>query len=328
MTGHFSIIFLSSFVFGLLGAYCVSVWGSKMGLVDVPNNRSSHYKPTPKGGGVGILAAFLFASIITDISIGLYLPAAGIAILSLAGDRRELSQAFRLVIQFAAAIAFLSACSTFGGDWKWVLLLPGAVFMVGTANFYNFMDGINGIAGVTGAAGFGLLAFALYLSGAQADGWIMSAALAVSCIGFLPFNLRNRARVFMGDVGAVLLGFVFAGLVLSNSENLTDFLTYVSFLFPFYADELTTMAIRIKNGERLTKAHRSHVYQFLANELGMRHWKVSVGFGCMQLLVGLTTLAVKPHGLVAVLSVLLLYSMLFIVFGYKIRVKAAGMKAA
>ena len=86
-----------------------------------------------------------------------------------------------------------------------------------------------------------------------------------------------KARVFMGDVGSVMLGFVYAGLVVGLSYSLNDFMVLCAFLFPFYADELTTLYVRIKGErhsrlmDRLMKPHRRHLYQLLANEMGVAH---------------------------------------------------------
>ena len=76
----------------------------------------------------------------------------------------------------------------------------------------------------------------------------------------------------MGAVGSILLGFVFAGMVIWLSRSLFDFIVLAAFLFPFYADELTTMIVRLKDGDRLTRPHRKHLYQLLANEMGIPHW--------------------------------------------------------
>ena len=92
----------------------------------------------------------------------------------------------------------------------------------------------------------------------------------------------------MGDVGSILLGFVFAGMVVFLSGNLLDFICMAGFLFPFYADELNTMIVRLRDGENLTKPHRRHLYQLLANEYGIAHWKVSLGYGLFQLIVGIS----------------------------------------
>jgi len=113
-----------------------------------------------------------------------------------------------------------------------------------------------------------------------------------------------RARVFMGDVGSILIGFLFGGMVVLLSNSFLDFICLASFLFPFYADELTTMVVRIKDRENLLRPHRRHLYQLLANEKGIAHWKVSVGYGLIQLIVGLGVLGVRPFGIPAVIVLL------------------------
>ena len=156
------------------------------------------------------------------------------------------------------------------------------IFVVGTANFYNFMDGINGISGITGIIGFGMIAFYALNSGNDSHLSTLAICMSISCVGFLPFNVP-KAKVFMGDVGSILLGFVFSGMVVYLSNNVLDFICLSSFLFLFYADEFTTMIVRLKDGENLTKAHRRHLYQLLANEGKIPHWKISVAYGLLQL---------------------------------------------
>jgi Fuc2NAc and GlcNAc transferase len=122
-----------------------------------------------------------------------------------------------------------------------------------------------------------------------------------------------KAKVFMGDVGSILLGFVFAGSAVLLSKTCLYFVCLTSFLFPFYADELTTMVVRIKDGENLLRPHRKHLYQLLANEKGVAHWKVSVGYGLFQLLVGLTVLSLKSFGILVILSIIVGYFAAFTV---------------
>jgi Fuc2NAc and GlcNAc transferase len=177
------------------------------------------------------------------------------------------------------------------------------VFIVGTANYYNFMDGINGIAGITGLLGFALLAGYVNLIGGPAAVTGVPVCLSIACLGFLPLNMP-KARVFMGDIGSILLGSVFAGLIWLAAERVLDFVCMASFLFPFYVDELTTVLVRLKDGETLTKPHRRHYYQLLANEKGIAHWKVSAGYGVFQLVVGISVLMVRGYGLSAVILLL------------------------
>ena len=107
------------------------------------------------------------------------------------------------------------------------------------------------------------------------------------------------------------------------SRSFTDFLVLCSFHFPFYADELTTTYVRLRDGESLLRPHRRHIYQLLANEKGIAHWKVSVGYGVFQLAVGLSVLWIMPFGLLAVLFLLALYFIAFALFGHSVRNSAA-----
>ncbi|GAG76553.1 unnamed protein product, partial [marine sediment metagenome] len=100
----------------------------------------------------------------------------------------------------------------------------------------------------------------------------------------------------MGDVGSVLLGFTFAAIVAQLSNSFLDFVCLSSFLFTFYADELTTMFLRIKNRENLLRPHRKHLYQILANEKKFPHWQVSAGYGAVQLILGMLILSARFYG--------------------------------
>lgn len=306
-------IYFSSFVFGLIGAWVIVNFSGRLGIFDHPNERSSHNIPTPKGGGIGIFATFLFSCLYAEISVYFWLPLTLVSILAFWNDQNEFSPKWRLSFQFILILFLLIAVLSFSTDWlrhlPWILF--GTVFIVGTANFYNFMDGINGIAGITGIVGFGLLAYYIYPNQGSDTFFILSSCLSFSCLGFLPFNMP-KARVFMGDIGSILLGSVFGSIVFLSSFTLLDFFCTVSFLFPFYADELTTMAVRLRDKEKLFQAHRRHLYQLLANEKGFAHWKVSLGYGLFQFVVGGSVLSVKSLG---VIPVILLLSFYFLAFG-------------
>jgi UDP-N-acetylmuramyl pentapeptide phosphotransferase/UDP-N-acetylglucosamine-1-phosphate transferase len=182
------------------------------------------------------------------------------------------------------------------------------------------MDGINGIAGIAGVVAFGLLALFCMTSGVEEALVALSICIGLACVGFLPFNMP-RARVFMGDVGSILLGFVFAAMVVGLACSVNDFLVLCSFLFPFYADEFTTEFVRLRGGENLFTPHRRHVYQLLANETGIAHWKVSVGYGVLQALVGLGALLLHRYGVVTVTVFLGGCLAAFLGFGYRVRLR-------
>ena len=306
-------IILFSFLVSGSGAWLAMKFGDRIGISDIPNHRSSHSKVIPKGGGIGILTAFILVSLFLSIPVSLWLPSLVVALVSLwGGDKHRLSVKERLVIQFGCSIVFVvfflysrqAALSTY------ILCVPISVFIVGTLNFYNFMDGIDGIAGITGVVGFLLLWRYSRILGAEDVYGILCLALAFSCLGFLCFNLP-KAKVFLGDIGSVMLGFVFACLVINLSENMIDFIVMAGFLSPFYFDEFSTMIVRIKNGDSLVIAHRKHIYQLLANEGGISHWKVSLAYGFLQAIIGLSIIMIKPMGVYFILLSYLAYSLIF-----------------
>ena len=305
------IVFIS-LVLGFAGAWFMSRYAFRFGLLDIPNNRSSHNLPTPRGGGIGILLAFTVSCVWLDLPVGFWLPATLISLVSFFDDKLDLSPRTRLVFQFLAAFSVVvfnvQDLSSIIQNPQFKIVLPSlllivplSIFIVGTANFYNFMDGINGIAGITGAVGFALLGiFAEMYSGMPALA-LSAVCISAACIGFLPFNIP-KALVFMGDVGSILLGFVFAAFVVVLSKSVTDFFLLAAFLSTFYADALTTLFIRKRDGERLSQAHRRHLYQLFANQKGVSHWRVSACYGAAQAVIGVVLLVLRPVGWGAVME--------------------------
>lgn len=317
------MILVFAFISGVIGALVIMRFGKFVGVLDVPNERSSHTNIIPKGGGIGILIAFVGGSVFLNIPKTFWMSATVLALVSFLGDRLDIKPKIRLLIQFACGMVFLIGLihSQESPMALFFLIPPLLVFIVGAANFYNFMDGINGIAGITGAVGFLLLS--AYGNGVGVDSRYITLSLVMvaSCAGFLPFNCPY-AKVFMGDVGSILLGFAFASISLMMAGNVLDFICMTSFLFPFYVDELTTMVVRVSEGDRLTQAHRKHVYQLLVNELGVVHWKVSAGYGVAQLFIGICVIIIKPYGFWVLLPALLLFFSICAYFFSHIRTQA------
>jgi Fuc2NAc and GlcNAc transferase len=315
---------------GSMGAWLVMKSGYKIGLVDIPEERSSHSQPTPKGGGIGILIAFFFASLYLTVSWTFWLPGLMIALISFWGDKIEISPKIRLICQFLLAGTVLwklelnkflpfvnnSETAIVTTVLYLALFLIFLIFIVGTANLYNFMDGINGLAGITGVIAFFFLGVVSASNEFSLDYSQLAFGISLATLGFLPFNFP-KARVFMGDVGSVLLGFVFGAMVLLVSKNWHDLLAYSGFIFPFYIDEITTMIERIRKKESLTQAHRQHFYQLLANEMKIPHWKISLGFGILQLLISATLITFKTFHLSYTLILYLILSITaFVAFDY------------
>lgn len=316
---------LCELVLAAMGAYAVIRLAACMELVDNPNHRSSHQTPTPKGGGVGILAALALGAIWLGTSPWFWLPSLLAGLLAFIGDRREIGPKLRLGFQFLLALTILlgTACLRAKGG-NWLLVVWWCVFVVGTANIYNFMDGIDGLSALTGIVGFGLCSWYIGRFPELHPYAMVAMCLALACMGFLPFNFP-RARVFMGDVGSILLGTVYGVLVALGSRSWLDFLCLASFLFTYYADAIITMALRMRRGDNLLEAHRSHLYQLLANEIGLPHWFVSILYAAGQLFVGLCVLWVQPVGALAVLGVLLVFSVVFIGLSLWVRALAGEM---
>ena len=312
------IYFLLSILLGGIGAWAIYRYAFKWGFVDNPDGRSSHDRPTPKGGGIGILAAFVLASCVLDIPASFRAPAVFIALLSFFGDRFDFSPKVRLPLQLIAASILLLPISALWPLTSTLYFFFLVLFITATANWYNFMDGINGIAGITGVAGFGMLGAYNILSAGDPRFSVLCLCIAFSCLGFLPFNMPG-ARVFMGDGGSILLGFVFAAMVALLSKSFLEFVCLASLLFPFYADEWVTMAVRIRDGENLLKPHRRHLYQLLANEMGIEHWKVSAGYGILQVAVGACVLSAMPYGPSAVWTLLVILFSMFVWVNYIVR---------
>ena len=309
-----------SLALGAAGAILFAHFGSHLGFLDRPNERSSHRVATPKGGGIGILAAFICLSIFYDIPAEFWIPAVIVSMLGLYSDWRDLSPGLRLLTHFIAALVLIVGLPVIEPDSirQVFLIALCAVFIVGTSNFYNFMDGINGISAITAVMALGFMAVYLYLNGLRVNFIYLSSGLSLACLGFLPFNMP-RARVFMGDVGSLLIGFVYAGLVIIFTHDLLSFVCLSSFIFLFYADELTTMFIRLKNQESLLRPHRRHLYQILSNEYRVAHWKVSLGYAIVQFVIGVTILGLKSAGIMVVLLLIIIYFSGFNLFSFFVR---------
>jgi len=290
-----------------------------MGFSDNPCQRSSHKITTPKGGGVGIgitiVAAFLFAGIKPVIAA----TTAGFIVVGIASDKKEISSHARLAVQLLLSAILLYSLKPAPSIF---LFIVWVFFLTGSANLYNFMDGIDGIAGVSGVIGFFLFLIFHGRKGVH-DGYeFIALAGLFSCAGFLSFNFP-KARVFMGDAGSLVLGFVFAVLIHRFSSTYQDFVLLCSFQLPFYMDEISTMGLRLLRRENVLKPHRTHLYQLLANECSIEHWKVSLLYGAVQLFLGLSLIVLYNIVPLMVTPVAVLYSLIFILISMVVRKKIA-----
>jgi Fuc2NAc and GlcNAc transferase len=262
-----------------LTGWAVRVHGARLNLVDIPNSRSSHEHPTPRGGGLGIVAGTL-TGICLLYAVGsgpaptlvLALGAGGavIAGVSFLDDLWGLAAAVRLGVHLLAAALAVFVLGPFPLDVLPTPLtqLPGlaealtVLWIAGMTNAYNFMDGIDGVAGTQAvSAAIGWAVAGLWLG--MVDLVIVGALLAATALGFLLHNWPP-ARLFMGDVGSAFLGFALAVLTVAaaGAHPLAP-LAGAAMLWPFIFDPLFTLVRRIRRRENLLNAHRSHLYQRL-----------------------------------------------------------------
>jgi len=240
------------------------------GMIALPGERQSHHQATPTGGGLGIV----FSIVLTSFCLQLFSPLPvfwwqnmlpGLILLSLVGwldDKHAVSSLIRLLVQLAVSFWLL------GFGWS-EFSLAGLSLFAGTAlamvwmmNMYNFMDGSNGMAGFQGVFA-GLVLAVLFQNGGQSEMAILALVVAAACAGFLPLNFPN-ARVFMGDVASVPLGFIFAAFMFYGIRTGSLGLVSSSLVMSlFIVDATLTLFKRAIRGERWYTAHAQHVYQRL-----------------------------------------------------------------
>lgn len=235
--------------------------------LDRPNERSLHETPVPRVGGAAIAAGVAAALAAGLAPFGLALGlAAALAVLSFADDHRPLPTVVRLAAHLAAS-----------GVLAWYILSPMhplelALIGLGIAwltNLYNFMDGSDGLAGGMSVAGFGAYGVAA-LAGGDADTARVSLALAGAAAAFLAFNFPP-ARVFLGDVGSIPLGFLAGALGITGWRNDAWPLWFPLLVFaPFIGDATVTLVKRLLRRERVWQAHREHYYQRMVR-MGLGH---------------------------------------------------------
>jgi Fuc2NAc and GlcNAc transferase len=274
-------------------------------VLDLPNERSSHAVPTPRGGGVAIVVVTLAAEVALAINgwlspretLALAVGGVAVAAIGWLDDHGGLRASVRGAVHFAAAawaLYWLGGLPELRvGTGSVALGFLGAVLavfgIVWSTNLYNFMDGIDGLAGgeaVTAGVAGGVLLLAAGERGTAS----VALALAAASAGFLAWNWAP-ARIFMGDAGSYFLGFTFAVLaVASERAGAVPLLAWMVLLGAFVFDATATLARRVRRGERFHHAHRSHAYQRAANAM-KSHARVSGAVLALNLVLALLAAA-------------------------------------
>lgn len=249
----------------------------KWQIVDTPNERSSHKEVTIRGGGivfsVSIVIYFLlYKDSLDEVSIYMILGALALSVLSFIDDIKDLSSKLRLGIHLLVLMTLFWQLFA-GVEYNWFLIIFVFGLSVVMMNGYNFMDGINGISfQMTLSVCISLIVIDLFFLDFLDHRFLVLMGLANAIFGV--FNFRKKALCFMGDIGSIVLGFVFVVLCIKLGVYLNSFAPTLVLLV-YFLDVVSTMLQRLFQGENILKPHRKHLYQILVNEFKMSHLIVS-----------------------------------------------------
>lgn len=257
-------------------------------VLDHPNERSLHQNPVPRTGGIGIHAGILLAWLILAPAMA---PIAWICLvvllaLSFVDDMRGMPVALRFCVHLGAALVL--SYLVLGTQRSWWIAPLVALAVTWMINLYNFMDGSDGLAGGMTLCGFGAYGIAAWFAGST-DFALLNFSVCAAAAAFLIFNF-HPARIFMGDAGAVPLGYLAAafGLIGWVAGDWAWWFPLLVFS-PFVVDASVTLARRLFRGERVWQAHRDHYYQRLV-QMGWGHHRTALAEYMLMGICGIAAL--------------------------------------
>jgi len=300
----FACVLVSAAATGL-----VLLWLRHRQILDHPNGRSSHDRPTPRGGGLAVvpivsicwvaLSALGMVPLATIAAVG---AAIGLAVLSWRDDRKSLPIHIRLagqIVAVAVGVGFLPGNGqVFQGLLPpWADMLATGILWVWFVNLFNFMDGIDGItASETVTIGLGVALIAVAAANFESGGVLLGLSIAAAALGFLAWNW-HPAKLFLGDVGSIPLGFLLGWLLLglAGTGNWAPAL-----ILPLYylVDATLTLLYRILRFRRFWQAHREHFYQ-RAVQRGYSHSAVVLRIAAGNFALLLLSLVATTWALIA-----------------------------
>lgn len=272
-------LLVSCVLTGFLRTYAL-----KKNIIDVPNERSSHTHPTPRGGGVSFVITYLLVIVVfalidiisLELAVPIFIAGLIVAVIGFLDDHKHVSAGIRLLCHFfcSALVVYASGSLpiiSFLGylvDFSYIGWMIAAISVVWILNLFNFMDGIDGIAGVEAVTSSLVMGGIIYFIFKDPNVSILHLALSASVLGFLIWNFPP-AKIFMGDAGSGFLGLMLATLLLLSSQVSVLLLwCWLVMLGVFIVDATFTLLRRVKRGEKLHEAHCSHAYQFASREFG------------------------------------------------------------
>ena len=304
------ILGIITLILSAIGTQLIRRWALKRGVMDVPNQRSSHQNPTPLGGGLAIVVSFLLVMLLVGLFQsnntrqywGLIINGLIIAAIGFLDDLYNLRRTPRIIawvliaaLSMIFGIELKSISLPIIGIIQFGILSPLITFLwlIGMTNLFNFMDGIDGLAGFEALVVAGFLSGIAFYTG---NGLVFTASVIIfgAVLGFLPHNFP-KAKVFMGDGGSNFLGYIFAALAVIGSQsdnNQISFIIPVILLSLFLLDGGTTLIKRVPKGKDWLEPHRDHYYQRLI-KLGISHKNVTLLYSALNLLLGVIALLVQ-----------------------------------
>lgn len=245
-------------------------------IIDKPNSRSSHTSITLRGGGIIFPIAITIAFLLGYVSWAVTLAVILVAVVSFIDDIKPLSQLPRFISHvIAVGLVFYELNLFYEPLW----LLPVVfVLLIGWVNAFNFMDGINGITVLYALAAIATFSF-LPINKASLP---LLITMGLSCLAFGIFNVRKKAKTFAGDVGSISMA-LFLGYFMIKTIIDSGQLGYILFFSVYGIDAIITIINRLLKKENIFQPHRSHLYQYLANEMGYSHILVAFIYAGLQL---------------------------------------------
>lgn len=266
-------------------------------IIDKPNIRSSHSNITLRGGGVLFPIALLLAFILGNVSLPFTLAVLLVGTISFIDDIRPLSQLPRFGSHVLASTLVIYDLNLF--VYLFWLLPIVVIFIVGWINAFNFMDGINGMTvmyALTSIISFSFLPL-------NQTNLPLLIIMGLSCLAFGFFNIRTKAKTFAGDVGSISMA-LFLGYFMTKTILISGQFGYILFFSVYGLDVIITLMRRIGKKENIFEAHRTHLYQYLVNELRFSHLFIAFIYSALQIIINLLVIFLNEKKLLT-MSVIL-----------------------
>jgi UDP-N-acetylmuramyl pentapeptide phosphotransferase/UDP-N-acetylglucosamine-1-phosphate transferase len=287
------VVMSELFKYGLLAVaiVCLELFYFRVAIryhiIDKPNERSSHHLPTVRGAGIIFLFAVLIWFALEQTNYWFVVSIVLLGIISFLDDLKTISSALRISVHLVS-MALLFYETSFSTAFPLGLVIVSFIVAVGILSAFNFMDGINGITGIYALVTLSTLWFInrYHINFTTSDLLVM---VTIGLVIFLFFNFRKKAACFAGDVGSITLAGILVFWLLQLIVATHDF-RWIILLAVYGIDSVSTICFRLYRRENIFKAHRSHLYQYLSNELKWPHRMVSLLYGFLQLLINLAYL--------------------------------------